>query len=291
MALLPTIKKRGQSSGGSFLSYPQELGTLDRHNHYVMFFINQQANSQVKFADGAYDSNADTSNEATTLTIKRAPTKRLAQAIALYMPAQLQMSHSANYGEPEIGSAVARVLSAANDFNSGMKLDDLAMSIVNSAGDQLQDMATKTLDATIAPGAIAARDIMTGKIRNNRTEMAFEGVGRRSFSFTFRMLPKSAKEADSIEKIVTAFRYHAMPELEGSDATGRTMIAPSTFDIEYKPNVHLHRISTSVLEGVEIQYGGERVQFFNDDHPVETQLTLNFKELEIITKERIAEGF
>ena len=90
---------------------------------------------------------------------------------------------------------------------------------------------------------------------------------------------------------MTAFRYHSMPEIEGSELTGRTMITPSTFDIEYFPNAHLHKISTSVLEGVDVQYGGERPQFFEDDHPVETQLTLNFKELEIITKERITAGF
>ena len=67
--------------------------------------------------------------------------------------------------------------------------------------------------------------------------------------------------------------------------------ASSTFDIEYHPNTHLHKISTSVLESVDIQYGGDRPQFFTDDHPVETQLTLNFKEMEIITKQRILAGF
>ena len=149
----------------------------------------------------------------------------------------------------------------------------------------------KALDATIAPGAKAAIEISQGKIQNNRTEMAFEGIGRREFSFEFRLLPNNAKEAETIERIVTAFRFHAMPEIEGSDLAGRTMIAPSTFDIEYFPNTHLHRISTSVLQSVQVNYGGDRPQFFDDDHPVETQLTLGFKELEIITKERIKAGF
>ena len=75
----------------------------------------------------------------------------------------------------------------------------------------------KAADATIAPGALAAVEIASGRIRNNRTEMKFEGVGRREFSFEFRMLPNNSKEAENIEKIVTAFRYHAMPEIEGSD--------------------------------------------------------------------------
>lgn len=292
MALLPAInRKSGPSTGSSFLSYPSELGVLERDSHYVIFYINQQAKSQVKFGEGAYNSNVDTNNEATTLTIKRAPTKRLSQAIALYMPAQLEVSHSANYGEQEMGAAVAMAMSALQDSGEGISMDAIAKQITASGADVINDMATKALDATIATGAVAARDIREGKIRNNRSEMAFEGIGRREFNFSFSLLPKNAKEANDIEQIVTAFRYHAMPEIDGSDATGRTMITPSTFDIEYRPDAHLHKISTSVLTGVSVKYGGERVQFFKDGHPVQTELTLSFKELEIITKERIAAGF
>lgn len=296
MALLPTIARTSTGTiNSSFMSYPSELGTMDRHKHYVMFFINKQARSKIDFGTGAVDTEANTSTEGTTLSIKRAPTQRLAQAIALYMPAQIQMSHSANYGEQEIGAAVATVLSGLKTINSGMSLGDMAKELggnaLAGAKAEAGQAVLKAADATIAPGALAAAEIAQGRIRNNRTEMKFEGVGRRSFSFQFTMMPNNAQEAQSISDIVTAFRFHAMPEIEGGDLSGRTMVAPSTFDIEYKPNIHLHKISTSVLEGVEVQYGGERTQFFVDDHPVQTNLTLNFKELEIITKERIAEGF
>jgi len=277
------------------MSYPSELGTMDRHKHYVMFFVNKQARSKINFGLGAADTRVDSSTEGTTLSIKRAPTVRLAQAIALYMPAQISMSHSANYGEQEIGSVVAAAMSGLKTLNKDISVGDMALELggnaVAGAGAELGQAVLKAADATLAPGALAAAEISQGRIRNNRTEMKFEGIGRRSFSFQFSMMPNNAKEAQTISDIVTAFRFHAMPEIEGSDLAGRTMIAPSTFDIEYKPNAHLHKISTSVLEGVEVQYGGERTQFFVDDHPVQTNLTLNFKELEIITKERIQEGF
>lgn len=277
------------------MSYPSELGTMDRHKHYVMFFVNKQARSKINFGLGAADTQVDTSTEGTTLSIKRAPTVRLAQAIALYMPAQISMSHSANYGEQEIGSVVAAAMSGLKTLNKNISIGDMAMELggnaVAGAKAELGQAVLKAADATLAPGALAAAEISQGRIRNNRTEMKFEGIGRRNFSFQFSMMPNNAKEAQTISDIVTAFRFHAMPEIEGSDLAGRTMIAPSTFDIEYKPNVHLHKISTSVLESVEVQYGGERTQFFVDDHPVQTNLTLNFKELEIITKERIQEGF
>ena len=300
MPLIPTVKRTNSGRSGSpMLTYPEQLGTLDRHKHYVMFYINQNAKSKINFGEGSYDTSPAPAGsvrpEATTLSIKRAPTKRLSQAIALYMPAQLQLSHKANYGEQEMGLAVAGMMSAANTMGSGASLNDIAKKLASDGleggGKAVENMALTALDATIAPGAKAALEISRGTLYSNRSEMAFEGIDRRSFSFTFRMLPNNPQEAQTIENIVTAFRYHSMPEIEGSELTGRTMITPSTLDIEYFPNAHLHKISTSVLEGVDVQYGGERPQFFEDDHPVETQLTLNFKELEIITKERITAGF
>lgn len=300
MAVIPTIKRTNSGASGSpMLTYPETLGTMDRHKHYVMFYINQSAKSKINFGTGSYDTSPNPPGsvrpEATTLSIKRAPTQRLSQAIALYMPAKLAVAHTANYGEQEIGAVVAGGASALQTLNSGMSNTEIAKELgskmVTGGAAQLENMALMALDATIAPGAKAAVEISRGTVLNNRTEMAFEGIGRREFSFEFRMLPNNAKEAETIENIVTTFRYHAMPEIEGSDLTGRTMISPSTFDIEYFPNTHLHKISTSVLQSVTVNYGGDRPQFFDDDHPVETQLSLGFKELEIITKERIAKGF
>jgi hypothetical protein len=306
MALIGNIKRENENSiGSNFISYPKELGTMERSKHYVMFFINVQTSSKIDFeaknkedaAMAAHNSKSGysppkskTSSDGSTLTLKRAPTKRLSQSIALYMPAQLNMSQKAGYGEAEIGVAVANVMAGYDAVQSDASFNELAKRFIGQGENIVKDMATGALDA-VAAGAKAARDISQGRVRNNRSEMVFEGIDRRSFAFTFKMLPTSAAEAQAIEDIVTAFRYHAMPEIDGSDPTGRTMTIPSTFDIEYHPNTHLHKISTSVLESVDIQYGGERVQFFTDDQPVETQLTLNFKELEIITKKRIMDGF
>ena len=295
MALRETINRQNSKKiGSNFISYPKELGTMERNKHYVMFFINVQGNSKIDFGKmGQTLSDTDqsvSSQEASNITLKRAPTKRLSQSIALYMPAQLNMSQKAGYGEAEIGTVVAHAMSAISAVESDASFNELAKGFVKQAGPVIEDMATTALDA-VATGTKAARDISLGRVRNNRSEMLFEGIDRRSFAFTFKMLPTSAAEANAIEEIVTAFRFHAMPEVDGSDPTGRTMVVPSTFDIEYHPNTHLHKISTSVLESVDIQYGGERPQFFTDDHPVETQLTLNFKEMEIITKQRILAGF
>ena len=149
-------------------------------------------------------------------------------------------------------------------------------------------------------GLGAAQDIGRGFVRNNRMEMIFEGIGRRTFSFSFKMMPKSEKEAIDVDKIVRMFRFYMAPSFMGDVSQSRTMIVPATFDISYlyahgKQNNFLNKISTCVLESCNVTYGGERVQFFRPTGdgapPVETQIDLTFKELDLITRERLALGF
>ena len=81
------------------------------------------------------------------------------------------------------------------------------------------------------------------------------------------------------------------------------MTIPSTFDIAYMyqhgRNSFLNKISTCFLKSMDVQYGAERFtayeptegNFGSGPPPQRTQITLTFSELEIITKERIQEGY
>ena len=89
------------------------------------------------------------------------------------------------------------------------------------------------------------------------------------------------------------------PSFEGG-LQDRTFIVPATFDITYmmnngRVNEYLNRVSTCVLESCNVTYGGERVQFFRPNEkgapPVETNIDLQFKEIDLITRERLALGF
>ena len=90
-----------------------------------------------------------------------------------------------------------------------------------------------------------------------------------------------------------------LPELIGGRDRD-TMRVPNTFNIQYmykgKENDYVHRVSECFLDNVSVTYGGDRYKTFEphaDDGapPVETTMTLAFKEIEIITRERIFEGY
>ena len=245
----------------------------------------------------------DTIDEQTksSVSIGRAPTVRLATAIGLYMPAEITNDQSLDYGEPEIGGLAKMLNQFSTEFLQTGSFQDAFGQMQGTLKDSLVETAKTALNE-VAPGAKAAAEIKAGKVFSNRMETVFTGINKREFSFDFRMLPKDESEARTIDKIVRMFRFYSAPSFEGDEATSRTFIVPATFNIEYRmfngnTNLFLNKIATSVCTGVSVKYGGDRAKFFRptDDGegapPVETNLSLKFKEIELITREKINAGY
>ena len=237
-----------------------------------------------------------------TVFLQRAPTVRLDTAITLYMPPQVQVNYGANYTDTEIGF----IPEAAGKLYDAYRKEgwEGVEGAVRGQGnktlkDAIQQWALASAEGLGMQGARATFELVTGELVANRLELAFRGVPKRKFQYTFKMIPKSQTEAEEIRKIIFAFKANMLPEFKGGNRAGRKMKVPNTFDIQYmyhsKENDWLHKISTSVLETMNVSYGGDRYKTFHptDDGapPVETQLTLNFTELELITKERVFEGY
>ena len=319
------IEAQTGAKANQVLTFPEDLGSTDQ-GHFIMFFINEQANANVEFGSSkkisrySFDEDGGSTripisgevsaikqneiNEQmgqTTNSVKRAPTVRLTKSIAMYMPAQVSVSQDLQYEDTDIGALAGIINTVGTDFNRTGSFEQTFSSLVDKG--LIQDAASKALQTSldaVAPGAKASVEIEAGKVISNRMEMVFKGLGKRGFSFQFTLMPKSENEANIAKAIVDNFRFYSAPSFEGDVSSSRTFVVPATFDIEYRinqgiKNSYLNRISTCVLEKVDVSYGGERVAFFRPNAegapPVQTSITLNFKELEVITRERIAAGF
>ena len=88
--------------------------------------------------------------------------------------------------------------------------------------------------------------------------------------------------------------------------TTREMTFPDIFEIAYmhmnKKNSYIHKIGKCFLESADVVYGGDKFQTFNPNPeelrwldegapPNKITLTLKFKEIEIMDKAKIADGF
>ncbi len=298
---------------GATIAYPEDLGSIDQ-GHYVQFFMKEQQNAKMqyntgggKISQGSHHPNdlksgggsgyAQSGGANSTLSVRRVPRKRTESSIALYMPATVAVNTQMNYGETEMGAFGASAAEAGKSIIQG----DIKGTFKNTnfIGDA-KDFATgaaKTAGGTAA----TAVEIGSGKVFNNRMEMIFQGINRREFSFSFKMMPKSESEASNVRQIAEMFRFYMSPSFDGAMNTSRTFNVPATFEIQFcyamgSPNGYLHKIGECVLTSCNITYGGERVQFYRPAQdgkgapPVETQIDLTFKELEIMTREKVAMG-
>ena len=239
-----------------------------------------------------------------SIQLSKKATTLLKATISLYMPASVKVSYATKYGDQEIGLRAETGAAAIKNFmeTEGGFFDKAisAGGALGEGGAQMVKQAGIKILEGVAPGAAALIAISRGKIITPRMELMFEGIGRREFSYSFTMIPKSAKEADHIEKIVGRLK-HAMAAdystgITGAGADGvREMDIPSFFNIMYmykgKENNHLNKISTCVLRGMNVTYGAERFKTYPGGVPQTTQISLNFSELNIITKKHIEVGY
>ena len=269
-------------------------------NDAMAEFARSDPYAEQRFKDAA--TKTGYKGKGSSIRIKRAPTKRLKTGIAMYMPASVQVSYKTDYQDTPIGAVTEQALGA---YNAATNMDLRGfLTNAEAMGQGAKEGLTQLAQGIVGSipglqGVKEAFEMKTGVIISDRLELAFKGVGKRNFTYDFKMIPKNQAEADEIRKIVFAFKANMLPEFEGGNRAGRRLVVPNTFDIQYmyvgKTNDYLHKISTCVLQDMSVSYGGERYKTFDANDvgapPVETSMSLNFQEMELITRERIFEGY
>ena len=126
----------------------------------------------------------------------------------------------------------------------------------------------------------------TGGISQAMLEQAFvsyTGPEYRSHSFAFSLYPKNPTESKAVEDILTFFKKFSAPIQRGGNLV-RLYDVPHIFEISFVPDDGLYAIKACALESIEVKYGGEKYNTFRDTNkPVQTDLTLAFKEMHLLT--------
>ena len=305
---LSMAEKRAIANEGSnaMKKAAAQLGDVPTENvsSSAQFEINRRdvakAEQKKRDAQAIRELNKALDQASTTVTSIRPATTRIATNITMYMPPTVQVSYNTNYTDTEIGAAANIAAQAYQDFQSGGKTGEIVGKALKKLGPEMSEgMVRMALGAAdMIPGLQGAQeviDIQRGFIKAPQMELAFKGITKRQFQYSFVMMPKSEMEAEQVEAIVKMFKAHMLPSMTDKDLGVRRLDIPSTFDIQYMydnaENPHLHKISTCVLETMSVSYGGDRYKAFEGGRPVVTNLSLSFKEMDLITREKIEEGF
>ena len=214
--------------------------------------------------------------------------KRLATAIALHTPNNMSTAYSVNYDEEDndvyaMGLAAAGGSAALAEALKQNGLSDTAASSGNAITAAALSQGLKL------PGTGGISKI-TGLAPNPRKEQIFKHVNFRNFTFDYQFYPRDAQEAENVLNIIYQFKYHMHPEFK--DANNFLYIYPSEFDIFYynngQENLNVNRHTSCVLTDMVVNYSpnGQFTAFANG-MPTQINLTLTFKELATLTKEKI----
>jgi len=243
-------------------------------------------------------------------------TTRTKEAIAIYMPDTLMYNHTQSYSSVQLGGGIAGAIlaagrSAVESFKkNGGKLD--GGTLLKSATAGLKELASASAAGAVESlvgGAAGNADMgkaasiaILGQIQNPMLEMIYSSPNFRKFQFDFLFYPRDETEALEVQNILDRFKYHQAPEFGTgiNQESGATLRPPSEFDIKFYygagENPNIPEIAQGcVLETIDVNYAPNGASFYEvpgenipalgrTGMPTAVQLTLNFTETRILTK-------
>ena len=240
------------------------------------------------------------------------------EAIMLYFPETLSTAYELDWqadsmrGMAILAKTVSDALNIGND--KPITTDGITKAVAGG-------MANIALNAAFGDLLSAA----TKQIQNPYMEMLFRGVQNRSLELSFKFTPRSEKEAQEVHRIITTFKRYGLPKVTGQGNIASTFYAyPAEWDIIFYTvpkegskladhsltntdilgphrgagdkaiqNRYISRYGRSVLESINVNYTPAGPSFHRPDQdkagaaPVETDLTLRFKEIDLVTADLV----
>ena len=283
----------GNKYNSSFLQYPRDLSSATR-GHVVQFSINEVSEASYEAGvaafqpgDGFLDTVKNTisglidATKTANLSLN-ARTKTNVATISLYMPDTVNFTYSPKYDDGQ--SLVSITQDTLNGVSSAA-----GKGIIGGAA-SLGATAISVTQSGAAKLAMSSQGIAI----NPKMQVLFDGIGFRDFQLAFTFTPYSKEEADAVRNIVTTFKKYALPKITKS-AAGMFFVIPGSFNIKFlfngSENKHVSKVAESVIQNITVDYAPNGWAAHSDGAPVQTTLTLDFKEISLVDRTKIESGY
>jgi hypothetical protein len=202
--------------------------------------------------------------------------------VHLYMPESLAFTYPKSYDDS---------ISAVNAVGStiGAALDKL---LPGAGGGALTQAITSGISQS---GPLATLGLQkAGYAVNPQLQVLFQGINFREFTLAFTFTPYSKDEAIMVEKIVKTFKKNSAPRIV-QGVGGMFFIPPASFGLDFKfngqTNKHINKVQNSVITNIDVNYTPNGWSAHDDGVPVQTTLSLSFKELVLNDSAQIENGY
>jgi len=236
------------------------------------------------------------SNQNPTLRTNSGTGRTLLSSIFLPMPSGgISDRNNVSWGAGSLDLAAQTVSGAALGFLEGgakgatdAAKNDIDLIMGKDGKSMLGELVkAKSLEAALGTNNLLSR--LSGLAVNPSLELLFEGPSLREFSFSFKMTPRSKKEAQEVRSIIRTFKQ-AMSVKRSESVL--LLKAPHTFRISYltstKDHPYLNRFKECALTNCSVNYTPDgQYMSYDDSDPggrsmTAYELSLSFNELEPI---------
>lgn len=268
----------GNKYSSTFLQYPRDLSSATR-GHVVQFSVNEVNEATYDKAVAAFQPSDSNWFDAAKNTISglydaaksanlslNARTKTNVATISLYMPDTMNFTYSSQYGNA---------------------------SLLGTAEKTAPGLISKVISATQSDAAKLAMSTQ-GLAVNPKMQLLFDGIDFRSYQLAFTFTPYSKEEAQAVKNIITTFKKYSLPKITKSSA-GMFFVIPATFNIKFlyngAENKNISKVAESVIENINVDYAPNGWSAYSDGAPVQTTLTIDFKEIALVDRTKVESGY
>ena len=251
----------GRSSDTSVIIFPTGV---DNNGQDLIEFASLQYSPKTVSATGTTGTSMDN--------------KKVTGRVILPIPGGINDNNSVDWGSANMNAA--EMAGAA-----------IALGGIEGGGDGFADevgQTAETIKANAGKIKEALGKTIAGQVMNPNMELLFNGPSLRSFGFTFKLSPRTSKEAKNVAKIIRCFKEAMAPK---QTKGGLFLKSPDTWRIRYmnqqaQEHQYLNRFKECAMMSSSVNYtpDGSYATYEPDDNGsgsmVSYQLTLNFQELE-----------
>lgn len=217
----------------------------------------------------------------------------------LYMPEDIEGEYGGNWDNQNFSEVARGTLSAfgaAANNKVGKALGE-AFNTAETVGTNMFTKGTGVANAisTILSatnfGSVTVNDafsVATGQILNPNTEVLYKGPKMRTFSLSYKLLPRNRKEAEMIRNIIQVFKVATLPNFGGSgDKNASFVTLPQLVDVTFmtgnKPNKWVTQYKPAVITNFNVSYTPDGSWATGPDgSPVATKIDISFQETKMV---------
>ena len=273
------VKKSATAKAGTrkqFNNYVYPLALRQNDQDFIQFTVLEYKPKKFKAREGSLDFFGD----------REMMDKRMKGTLTLPIPANISDTNAVEWGADSMTAIQAALSNIGMAFLTGR---DAAGEITKTASgvsankDQLKEsLGAAVVEAATGGSGGSLLTRATGNIMNPNMELLFKKPSLRPFEFTFKLSPRSKKEAKQVIGIIRTFKQSMAVIRSESNLFLKT---PHTYKLQYKHrgNDHpfLNKFKECALMNMSVNYTPDgNYATYEDGIMTAYEMRLSFTEIE-----------